>query len=34
VADGPTVELLSDADLLARNRLELPEGYSLPRRGA
>jgi len=34
VADGPTVDLLSDADLLARNRLELPEGYSLPRRGA
>ena len=34
VADGPTVELLADADLLARNRLELPEGYSLPPRGA
>lgn len=34
VADGPTVELLADADLLARNRLELPEGYSLPLRGA
>jgi cobalt/nickel transport system ATP-binding protein len=32
VADGPTVGLLSDTDLLERNRLELPEGYSLPPR--
>lgn len=32
VADGPTVELLSDAELLARYRLELPYGFPpLPR---
>ena len=29
VADGPTRELLADADLLARHRLELPFGYQL-----
>jgi cobalt/nickel transport system ATP-binding protein len=29
VADGPTRELLADADLLARHRLELPFGFSL-----
>nr|WP_246001813.1 ATP-binding cassette domain-containing protein [Allorhizocola rhizosphaerae] len=28
VADGPTGELLADADLLARHRLELPFGFS------
>ena len=27
VADGPTVELLGDADLLRRHRLELPWGF-------
>jgi cobalt/nickel transport system ATP-binding protein len=27
VADGPTIELLSDAALLAAHRLELPRGY-------
>ncbi|MGY1769834.1 energy-coupling factor ABC transporter ATP-binding protein [Blastococcus sp. SYSU D00813] len=27
VADGPTRELLADADLLARHRLELPYGF-------
>ena len=27
VADGPTAELLADADLLARHRLELPFGF-------
>jgi ABC-type multidrug transport system ATPase subunit len=27
VADGPTAELLADADLLARHRLELPAGF-------
>ena len=32
VADGPTVELLSDTDLLHRNRLELPLGFD-PRAG-
>jgi cobalt/nickel transport system ATP-binding protein len=26
-ADGPTAELLADAELLARNRLELPYGF-------
>jgi len=30
VADGRTVEILSDTELLRRHRLELPEGYSLP----
>ena len=29
VADGPTRELLADADLLARHRLELPFGYTV-----
>jgi cobalt transport protein ATP-binding subunit len=29
VADGPTRELLSDADLLRRHRLELPYGFTL-----
>ena len=32
VADGPTVELLSDTELLATHRLELPRGYDPPRR--
>ena len=27
VADGPTAELLVDAELLARHRLELPYGF-------
>ena len=27
VADGPTRELLTDADLLAQHRLELPYGF-------
>ena len=30
VADGPTAEILRDADLLAANRLELPFGFVLP----
>jgi cobalt/nickel transport system ATP-binding protein len=30
VADGPTQELLADADLLARHRLELPFGFAPP----
>ncbi len=30
VADGPTAEILADAELLAANRLELPFGYRLP----
>jgi cobalt/nickel transport system permease protein len=29
VADGPTRDLLADADLLARHRLELPYGFRL-----
>jgi cobalt/nickel transport system ATP-binding protein len=29
VADGPTAELLADADLLAKHRLELPYGFSV-----
>jgi cobalt/nickel transport system ATP-binding protein len=29
VADGPTRELLADADLLAAHRLELPFGFVL-----
>jgi energy-coupling factor transporter ATP-binding protein EcfA2 len=29
VADGPTRELLSNADLLRRHRLELPYGFTL-----
>ena len=28
VADGPTAELLSDTELMARNSLELPYGYA------
>ncbi|GIJ52079.1 putative ABC transporter ATP-binding protein [Virgisporangium aliadipatigenens] len=31
VADGPTAELLADADLLARHRLELPFGFAFSR---
>ena len=27
VADGPTRDLLADADLMARHRLELPYGF-------
>lgn len=34
VADGATIDVLADADLLAQYRLELPEGYSLPPRGS
>jgi cobalt/nickel transport system ATP-binding protein len=30
VADGPTQEILRDAELLAANRLELPFGFVLP----
>jgi len=30
VADGPTPAILSDADLLAAHRLELPYGFSVP----
>ncbi|MFI0462480.1 MULTISPECIES: energy-coupling factor ABC transporter ATP-binding protein [Saccharopolyspora] len=30
VADGPTAELLSDAELLAAHRLELPYGFRVP----
>ncbi|MFU8839360.1 MAG: energy-coupling factor ABC transporter ATP-binding protein [Nitriliruptoraceae bacterium] len=30
VADGPTAQLLADADLLAAHRLELPYGLSIP----
>jgi cobalt/nickel transport system ATP-binding protein len=30
VADGPTRQLLADADLLAAHRLELPYGLTLP----
>jgi cobalt/nickel transport system ATP-binding protein len=29
-ADGPTRSILSDTELLARHRLELPYGYSVP----
>jgi cobalt/nickel transport system ATP-binding protein len=29
-ADGPTRELLADADLLAAHRLELPYGFAIP----
>jgi cobalt/nickel transport system ATP-binding protein len=29
-ADGPTREILSHTELLARHRLELPYGYSVP----
>jgi cobalt/nickel transport system ATP-binding protein len=28
VADGPTAELLADAELLAKHRLELPFGFA------
>jgi cobalt/nickel transport system ATP-binding protein len=31
VADGPTRELLADSDLLARHRLELPDGFDAAR---
>ena len=34
VADGPTAELLADADLLAAHRLELPYGFAPPPRAA
>ncbi len=34
VADGPTVEVLTDADLLARHRLELPFGMDPARLGS
>jgi len=30
-ADGPTLDLLGDADLLRRHRLELPWGFAVPR---
>jgi len=30
VADGPTEQILGDAELLAAYRLELPYGYVLP----
>ena len=30
VADGPTAQILADADLLAANRLEFPVGCVLP----
>jgi cobalt/nickel transport system ATP-binding protein len=30
VADGPTEQILGDAELLAAHRLELPYGYVLP----
>ena len=29
VADGPITEILSDAELLAAHRLELPWGFSV-----
>jgi cobalt/nickel transport system ATP-binding protein len=29
-ADGPTRELLSDTELLAEHRLELPYGFAIP----
>ncbi|MGW6374714.1 energy-coupling factor ABC transporter ATP-binding protein [Rhodococcus sp. NPDC055112] len=31
VADGPVLELLADAELLGRHRLELPWGFAVPR---
>ena len=34
VADGPTAELLADAGLLARHRLELPYGFAVTPPGA
>jgi cobalt/nickel transport system ATP-binding protein len=30
VADGPTLEILADAQLLAKHRLELPYGFAVP----
>lgn len=30
VADGPTVDILGDAELLGRHRLELPYGFAVP----
>jgi energy-coupling factor transporter ATP-binding protein EcfA2 len=30
VADGPTAEILADAELLAKHRLELPYGFQIP----
>lgn len=30
VADGPTAEILADAQLLAKHRLELPYGFQIP----
>jgi cobalt/nickel transport system ATP-binding protein len=30
VADGPTREILADAELLAKHRLELPYGFTVP----
>ena len=33
VADGPTLELLADPELLASHRLELPWGFTVPTAG-
>ena len=33
VADGPTLELLADPELLASHRLELPGGFTVPTAG-
>jgi cobalt/nickel transport system ATP-binding protein len=30
VADGPTLEILADSQLLAKHRLELPYGFAVP----
>ncbi len=32
VADGPTREILTDRELMARHRLELPYGFEIPQR--